>query len=109
MHTQNSFININFINWEQHVNTGLVLIDFWAPWCSACIAQDKIYDEIALIFTKKLKIGKIDVNDNRILANKFGVRNIPFLILMKDGKQVLQLSGIENKEHLISQIKKYLI
>jgi len=106
---KNTFININFVNWEQHINQGLVLIDFWAPWCSACIAQDKIYDEIALIFTDKLKIGKIDVNDNRVLADKFGVRNIPFLILMKDGKQVMQMPGIESKEFLISQIKKYLL
>ncbi len=109
MNKKSTFITINYINWEQHVNTGLVLIDFWAPWCSACIAQDKIYDEIALIFTNKLKIGKIDVNDNRILANKFGVRNIPFLILLKDGKQILQMPGIESKEYLISQIKKHLI
>jgi len=101
-------ININFVNWEQHINTGLILLDFWAPRCSACIAQDKIYNEIALLFPDKLKIGKIDVNDNRVLADKFGVKNIPFLILMKDGKQIMQLPGIESKEYLISQIKKHL-
>ncbi len=106
---KSAFININFINWQQHVNSGLVLLDFWAPWCSACIAQDKIYDEIALMFPDNLKIGKIDVNDNRVLADKFGVRNIPFLVLMKDGKQVMQMSGIESKEYLISQIKKNII
>ncbi len=106
---KNTFININFVNWEQHVNTGLILLDFWAPWCTACIAQDKIYDEIASMFPDSLQIGKIDVNDNRVLSDKFGVRNIPFLILMKDGKQVMQMPGIESKEYLISQIKKHLL
>jgi thioredoxin 1 len=106
---KSTFININFVNWEQYVNQGLILLDFWAPWCTACIAQDKIYDEIAQIFPDSLLIGKIDVNDNRVLADKFGVRNIPFLILMKDGKQVMQMSGIESKEHLISQIKKHIL
>ena len=106
---KSTFININFINWEQYVYQGLILLDFWAPWCTACIAQDKIYDEIALMFPDKLKIGKIDVNDNRVLADKFGVRNIPFLVLMKDGNQVLQMPGIESKEYLISQIKKHIV
>ncbi len=106
---ESTFININFTNWEQHVNQGLILLDFWAPWCSACIAQDKIYNEIAKMFPGKLRIGKIDVSDNRVLANKFGVRNIPFLILFKDGKQVTQMPGIESKEYLISQIKKHII
>lgn len=106
---KSTFININFVNWEQHVNNGLILLDFWAPWCSACTAQNKIYDEIALLFPEKLKIGKIDVSDNRVLSEKFGVRNIPFLILIKDGKQVMQMSGIESKEYLISQIKKNII
>jgi len=107
--TNNEFININFINWEQHVNHGLILLDFWAPWCNACVAQDKIYDEIAQMFPTELRIGKIDVSDNRVLADKFGVRNIPFLLLFKDGKQLLQMPGIESKEYLISQIKKNII
>jgi len=106
---KNTFININFVNWEKYVSHGVILLDFWAPWCTACIAQDKIYDEIALMFPDSLQIGKIDVNDNRVLADKFGVRNIPFLILMKDGKQVMQMPGIESKEYLISQIKKHLL
>jgi len=107
--TKSTFININFINWEQYVNDGLILLDFWAPWCTACIAQDKIYNEIAQMFPSKLRIGKVDVSDNRVLADKFGVRNIPFLILINKGKQILQMTGIESKEYLISQIKKNII
>ncbi len=106
---KSAFINVNFINWEHHVNNGLILIDFWAPWCSACLSQDNIYNEIAIIFHDKLRIGKVDISDNRVLANKFGVINIPHLILFKDGIQVMQSPGIVSKEHLIIKIKKYLI
>ncbi len=102
------FIDINYVNKDEHLQKGLVLVDFWAEWCSACIAQDKIYEEIFRMFGDKLKIGKINVSDNRMLSDSFGVRNIPYLILLKDGKPVMQMPGIQSKEYLISQIKKHL-
>ncbi|RLD91336.1 MAG: thioredoxin [Bacteroidetes bacterium] len=102
------FVTVNFLNWEQETQHGLVLLDFWADWCTACIAQDKVYKELAQKFDGKIKVAKIDVNDNRVLADRFGVRNIPFLILLKDGKNVLQMPGIQSKEYLFSQIEKQL-
>jgi len=103
-----TFKNINYLNWEKETSKGLVLLDFWAEWCSACVAQDKIYKEIKERFGDKIKIGKVHVGDNRVLADKFGVRNIPYLILLKDGKQILQLPGIMSKEYLFSQIEKHI-
>ncbi|RLD40422.1 MAG: thioredoxin [Bacteroidetes bacterium] len=103
-----AFIDINFVNWEKHLKEGVILVDFWAEWCTACIAQDKIYEAIAEEFKGNLRIGKINVSDNRILANKFGVRNIPFLILLKDGKPVMKMPGIQSKAHLINQIKNHI-
>ena len=105
---ENGFTEINFVNWENHLNHGLWLVDFWAEWCSACTAQDKIYHELAQLFGDKLHIGKINVSDNRLLADRFGVRNIPFLLVMKDGKVITQMPGIQSKEYLISQIKQQL-
>ena len=103
-----AFIDINFMNWEKHLKEGVILVDFWADWCTACIAQDKIYEAVADEFNGNLCIGKINVSDNRILAKQFGVRNIPFLILLKDGKPVMQMPGIQSKTHLISQIKNHI-
>ena len=105
---EEGFIHINYVNKEQHLTTGLILLDFWAEWCTACIAQDKVYGEIAKLFGSKLKIGKINVSDNRLLTDNFGVRNIPYLILLKDGKPVMQMPGIQSKAYLISQIKKQI-
>ena len=102
------FVNINFVNWEKHLNRGLWLVDFWAEWCTACIAQDKVYEELAGMFGDNLHIGKVNVSDNRLLADRFGVRNIPFLMLMSEGNVVMQMPGIQSKDYLINQIKKQL-
>ncbi len=103
-----TFVTVNFLNWEKETQRGLVLLDFWAEWCTACIAQDKIYEEIAGKFGNQIRIAKINVSDNRVLSDKFGVRNIPFLILLKEGKPVLQMPGIQSKEYLFSQIEKQI-
>ena len=105
---EKGFVNINFVNWEKKINTGLWLVDFWAEWCSACVAQDKVYAELAKMFGDKLNIGKIDVSDNRLLADRFGVRNIPFLLLVNNGKIIIQMPGIQSKEYLINQIKQQI-
>ncbi|HDO06706.1 MAG TPA: thioredoxin [Bacteroidetes bacterium] len=105
---EEGFVNINFVNWEARLNSGLWLVDFWAEWCTACQVQDKVYEELAGLFGDKLNIGKINVSDNRLLADRFGVRNIPFLILMKEGKVIMQMPGVQNKSYLINQIKKQL-
>jgi len=103
-----TFVTVNFLNWEKETQRGLVLLDFWAEWCTACIAQDKVYEEIARKYGNQIRIAKINVSDNRVLSDKFGVRNIPFLILLKEGKPVLQMPGIQSKEYLFSQIEKQI-
>ncbi len=102
------FVNINFVNWERYLNTGLWLVDFWAEWCTACTVQDKVYEELAGLFGDKLNIGKINVSDNRLLADRFGVRNIPFFLLMSEGSVVMQMPGIQSKAYLINQIKQQI-
>lgn len=103
------FVNINFVNWNQYLNKGIWVVDFWADWCSACIAQDKIYEEIAELFGDKISVGKINVSDNRLLSEQFGVRNIPFLIVMKDGEVMVKMPGVQSKEYLINQINKQIL
>lgn len=103
-----AIIEINFMNWEKHLKEGIILLDFWADWCTACIAQDQIYKTIAKELKGRLRIGKVNVSDNRSLAEKFGIQNIPQIILLKNGEELIRFQGIQSKSQLMNQIEKYI-
>jgi len=81
-----------------------VLIDFWAPWCGPCRAIAPIVDELAREYAGKLKIVKMNVDDNPRTPARYGVRGIPNLILFKDGEVQEQIVGAVPKAHLVKAI-----
>lgn len=85
-----------------------VLVDFWATWCAPCKAIAPTIDALADSFNGKVKIGKVNVDDNPNTPGQFGVRGIPTLILFKDGKVVDQLVGAIPKNQLEELINKAL-
>lgn len=85
-----------------------VLVDFWATWCAPCKAIAPTIDALADSFNGKVKIGKVNVDDNPGIPGQFGVRGIPTLILFKDGKVVDQLVGAIPKNQLEELINKAL-
>ena len=81
-----------------------VLVDFWATWCGPCVQMTPTIDALADDYTGKVKIGKLNVDENAQTASRFQIRGIPTLLLFKDGKVVEQLVGSRGK----SDLKKVL-
>jgi len=75
-----------------------VLVDFWAEWCMPCQMITPIIQEIADEFGEKIKIGKLNVDENPLISNTFSVDAIPTLILFKNGKIVQKFIGVQPKE-----------
>ena len=85
-----------------------VLVDFWAPWCGPCKMVAPILDELAPEFAGKVKIVKINVDENQLVAGQFGVRSIPTLLLIKNGTVVATQVGALPKTQLANFINQHI-
>ena len=100
-----SAININKNNFENEVlnSDKTVLLDFWASWCAPCRMVVPIVEEIA-DERRDIKVGKINVDEEPELANKFNIMSIPTLVVMKNGKIVQQVSGARPKNAILEML-----
>lgn len=85
-----------------------VLVDFWAVWCGPCKVLEPIVDELAKEYEGKIKVGKVNVDENNALAMKYGVMSIPTLKFFKNGKLVGEMIGAAPKATLEAEIKKHI-
>jgi thioredoxin 1 len=85
-----------------------VLVDFWAEWCGPCKMIAPILDEIAQDHRDKLRIGKINIDENLELARRFDVMSIPTLILFKEGEPQLRIVGAKGKGQLLQELHPFL-
>lgn len=78
-----------------------VLVDFWAPWCGPCRAVAPVLDELSKEYEGRVRICKMNVDENSITPQKYGVRAIPTMVLIKNGATVEQITGAQPKQALV--------
>ena len=91
------YIELTSENFDSTVSDGVVLIDFWAPWCGPCRMIAPVIDELAEEYEGKAKICKVNTDEQQELAMRFGIRSIPTIIFMKNGEIVDQMIGAASK------------
>jgi thioredoxin 1 len=84
------------------------MVDFWAAWCGPCKMVAPVVEELALEYDGKIKVAKMDVDQNRQTPAKFGIRNIPTLILFKGGEVAQTIIGAQPKSSIEEELKKLL-
>ena len=85
-----------------------VLVDFWATWCGPCRMIAPVIEQVGAEFEGRAVVGKVDVDEEPMLAQKFGVMSIPTLIVMKGGKVVEQAVGARGKDAVAAMIERHL-
>jgi len=99
---------LNKENYNTFVGSNLVLVDVWAPWCGPCKMISPIVDEISSDYQGRLSVGKLDADSNRETITELGVRNIPTILLYKNGEIVDRSTGAITKQKLVEIIDKHL-
>ena len=94
--------------YEDFIKNDLVLIDVHAVWCGPCRQISPIVDQISLEFMEQLQVGKLNADENRDILVELGVRNIPTLILFKNGEIIERSTGMTTKEKLAELINTHL-
>ena len=98
------------IDFHQEVDKSDVpyLVDFWAIWCGPCSMVSSIMEEIAQEYDGKVKVGKVNVDNEIKTANEHGIQNIPTIMIFKQGKEAERIIGAVPKDHIVKKLKKYL-
>ena len=95
---------LNNKNFKLVLRKGLVLVDFWAPWCMPCKMVAPTLNEIAEENSKDITIAKLNVDQHKDLPQKYRIRNIPTMILFQDGREVKRIMGVKSKKQILKEV-----
>ena len=100
-------MEINEGNFKQEVEeqTLPVLVDFWAPWCGPCLMMAPVLEGLEKEWQGKIKVGKVNVDENSGLASRYGVMSIPTLVLFKNGKALKEWIGVQDKDRFKEEVE----
>lgn len=93
---------------EIESSNGLAMVDFWAAWCGPCRMVAPVVEQLAQEYAGKVKVAKLDVDNNPQTAQRFNVRSIPSILFFKDGQHVETVVGAVPKPHLEKKIEQHL-
>jgi thioredoxin 1 len=99
-----SILTLTDKNFQHQTKNKVVLVDFWAAWCAPCRMMAPVLNDVADELTGNSHVGKVNIEQYQSLAQKFQVRNIPTMVLLKNGREINRFVGIKNKEFLLQQI-----
>ena len=103
-----SAIEVTDQDFAQTISEGTVLVDFWAPWCAPCKMQGPIVEQVGEAMAGKARVAKLNVDEGREIAMKYGIQSIPTLMIFKDGEMVQKLVGLRQKNDLIAALNNHL-
>jgi thioredoxin 1 len=95
---------LNSNNYEEFTKEGIVLVDIWAEWCNPCKTISPIVDKVSADYHGKVKVGKLEADLNREIVSELGIRNIPTLLVYKDGEIVDKLVGSVQEEKITESL-----
>ncbi len=103
-------LEVTLANWENEVlkAKGLVMIDFWAAWCGPCRIISPTVEELAKEYSGKIKVAKLNTDENSEIASRYKIMGIPTIMFFKDGVKLDQIVGVVPKQHLKAKIDSYL-
>jgi len=104
-----SEVTLTDSNFDQEVKkfSGAVLVDFWAPWCGPCQMMGPVVEELAKKYDGKVKVAKLNVDENPAVSQQFQVMSIPTFIFFKDGEEKERMVGAHDRETLQDKIESY--
>jgi thioredoxin 1 len=105
---KNLFQQIDFTNFKSFLNNKTVLVDYWAEWCHPCKLQHRILEKMAFDYDDKIQFARLNIDDNKVIASEQNVRNLPAIVIYKNGVETRRLIGLQTEEMLRSTINDEL-